>query len=198
MRDPGAPFEAEPFLKRLPQKPGVYQMLDVARRGAVRRQGAQSEEPRHQLLPCVGPQRKDDGVGRADSRHRDHADVERNRSAAARAEPDQKAAAAIQHRPARRQVISLHPSHRSRIPASCVSSRCEEKDRALFRAVSERERRAREHQHPAAAVSAAAVRRQLLQEPLAAVSAASDRSLQRAVRASWLRRRAMRTTCVMR
>ena len=30
MRDPGAPFEAEPFLKRLPQKPGVYQMLDAA------------------------------------------------------------------------------------------------------------------------------------------------------------------------
>src|SRR5512147_1258579 len=29
MRDPGLPFEAEPFLKRLPQKPGVYQMLDV-------------------------------------------------------------------------------------------------------------------------------------------------------------------------
>ncbi len=29
MRDPGVPFEAEPFLKRLPQKPGVYQMLDV-------------------------------------------------------------------------------------------------------------------------------------------------------------------------
>ena len=33
MRDPGVPFEAEPFLKRLPQKPGVYQMLDVT--GAV-------------------------------------------------------------------------------------------------------------------------------------------------------------------
>lgn len=33
MRDPGVPYEAEPFLKRLPQKPGVYQMLDVA--GAV-------------------------------------------------------------------------------------------------------------------------------------------------------------------
>ncbi len=30
MRDPGAPFEAEVFLKRLPQKPGVYQMLDAA------------------------------------------------------------------------------------------------------------------------------------------------------------------------
>ena len=30
MRDPGVPFEAEPFLKRLPQKPGVYQMLDVS------------------------------------------------------------------------------------------------------------------------------------------------------------------------
>jgi excinuclease ABC subunit C len=33
MRDPGVPFEAESFLKRLPQKPGVYQMLDVT--GAV-------------------------------------------------------------------------------------------------------------------------------------------------------------------
>jgi excinuclease ABC subunit C len=33
MRDPAAPFEAEPFLKRLPQKPGVYQMLDAG--GAV-------------------------------------------------------------------------------------------------------------------------------------------------------------------
>lgn len=33
MRDPGVPFEAEPFLKRLPQKPGVYQMLDAT--GAV-------------------------------------------------------------------------------------------------------------------------------------------------------------------
>ncbi len=29
MRDPGVLFEAEPFLKRLPQKPGVYQMLDA-------------------------------------------------------------------------------------------------------------------------------------------------------------------------
>ena len=30
MRDPGVPFDAESFLKRLPQKPGVYQMLDAA------------------------------------------------------------------------------------------------------------------------------------------------------------------------
>ena len=30
MRDPGVPFEAEAFLKRLPQKPGVYQMLDAS------------------------------------------------------------------------------------------------------------------------------------------------------------------------
>jgi len=33
MRDPGVPFEAEAFLKRLPQKAGVYQMLDAS--GAV-------------------------------------------------------------------------------------------------------------------------------------------------------------------
>ncbi len=30
MRDPGVPFEPEAFLKRLPQKAGVYQMLDAA------------------------------------------------------------------------------------------------------------------------------------------------------------------------
>ena len=30
MRDPSTPFEPDTFLKRLPQKPGVYQMLDVA------------------------------------------------------------------------------------------------------------------------------------------------------------------------
>ncbi len=29
MRDPGASFEPEPFLKRLPHKPGVYQMIDA-------------------------------------------------------------------------------------------------------------------------------------------------------------------------
>ncbi|HEY6599481.1 MAG TPA: excinuclease ABC subunit UvrC, partial [Pseudomonadales bacterium] len=33
MRDPGVPFEPEPVLKRLPQKAGVYQMLDAT--GAV-------------------------------------------------------------------------------------------------------------------------------------------------------------------
>ena len=30
MRDPGVPFEPEAVLKRLPQKAGVYQMLDAA------------------------------------------------------------------------------------------------------------------------------------------------------------------------
>src|SRR4029453_1144218 len=30
MHDPQIPFEPEAFLKRLPQKPGVYQMLDAA------------------------------------------------------------------------------------------------------------------------------------------------------------------------
>ena len=133
MRDPESSFEAEPFLKRLPQKPGVYQMLDATGIGAVRRQGAQSEEPRNELFSCIRAQRKDDGAGR-DVLHDIEITLtaERNRGTAARTEPDQKAAPAVQHRSARRQIVSLHLSDRSRISATRVSSRREEEDGRYF------------------------------------------------------------------
>ena len=90
------------------------------RRRALCRQGAQPEEARHQLragpLPLQphrphGARDGDDGV-----RHHPH----RDRGAAARSQPDQAAAAALQRAAARRQVVSLHPASpaTTRRPAS--------------------------------------------------------------------------------
>ena len=99
-------------VKRLPNAPGVYRMIERRRRRALCRQGAQPEEARHQLRAGPFPHQphrphgardRDDGVRRHP--HRD-------RSAAARSESDQALAAALQRADARRQIVPLHPADR--------------------------------------------------------------------------------------
>ena len=96
-----------------PSSPGVYRMLDAARRRHLRRQGAQPESARDELRAAGGPHqphRPHDRGDRVDGvRHGPH----RGRGAAARSQPDQALPPALQRAAARRQVVPLHPDRRA-------------------------------------------------------------------------------------
>ena len=88
---------------------------------------------------------------RGDGCGRDRLDRDRNRGAAARSQPDQAAAAALQRAAARRQVVSLYPDHRRSLGAADPqASRRAVAARTLFRAV-RLGRRGQPHHHRAAA-----------------------------------------------
>ena len=108
-------------------------------RRALCRQGAQPEEARHQLRAGPRPHQphRPDGArdGEDGVRRHPHGD----RSAAARSEPDQALAAALQCAAARRQVVSLYPAHRrpsARRRSSSIAARA--RARAIISAPSPR------------------------------------------------------------
>ncbi len=172
-------FDPKPFLANLSQRPGVYRMIAAERRSAVRRQGAQPEEPRqHLLLRQQGAGREDHGDGLADRQRRGHGDRVGDRSAAARIQPDQASSAALQRHAARRQELSVPVHHdRAGLPAHQLLPRHPQAPGTILRSVSERARHARNRAAAAEAVPAAPVQRHVLREPLAAVSAVPDQAL---------------------
>ena len=172
------------YAKLAPPGPGVYRMLDAA--GEVLYVGkAKSIRKRIVVLHAADRPRHPHRAGDRGDRvggvrhHRD-----RDRSAAARSQPDQAPAAALQRAAARRQVVSLYPDHRRSLGAANPQA----SRRALARGQLLRAVRlgvgGQPHHHGAAArVPAALLLGRLLREPHAAVPAASDQALLGAVHA---------------
>ena len=131
-----APDVIAAAVKTLPNAPGVYRMIDAQGRRALCRQGAQPEEARRQLY---APRRAERPHRAHDPRHRDdgfRAHAHRDRGAAARGQPHQAAAPALQRAAARRQVVPLHPDRRgSRGAGDHEASRRAAAEGQLFRAV---------------------------------------------------------------
>ena len=107
-----------------------------------------------------------------------------DRGAAARGQPHQAAAAALQRAAAGRQVAALHPAHRRpRGAAARQASRRAQAQGRLFRALRQRLGGEPHHQRAAARVPAALLQRQLLREPHAALPAVPDQALLRPLHA---------------
>jgi hypothetical protein len=102
-----------PGLRQAPAQPAGRLPDDQrGRRRSLCRQGAQPEEAGDQLRArprSFQPHHADD---RADDEHGVRHHPHRDRSAAARGQPDQAAEAALQRADARRQVVSLYPGDR--------------------------------------------------------------------------------------
>ena len=92
---------------------------ECGQRRALCRQG--QERPQAARLLCQGqraPAGPHPAHDRGDRDGRDHLHLDRNRGAAARGQPDQAVAAALQRAAARRQVVSLYPDHRRPLGAA--------------------------------------------------------------------------------
>ncbi len=163
-------------------------------RRSLCRQGVEPEETRDELRAGARPLQPHHADDRADGgdgiRHHAH----RDRGAAARGEPDQAAAPALQRVDARRQVVSLYPAHRRPRGAGHfqASRRAIEKGR-LFRPVRVGGRGRAHDQRAAARLPAAHLHRQRLREPDAAVPALPDQALFRSVHRGNLHRGLCRT-----
>ena len=83
-------------------------------RGALRRQGEEHPQAHHLLCAHGRPHGAHHAHDRRDRDDRVRLDRDRDRGAAARGEPDQAAAPALQRADARRQVVPLHPDHGGR------------------------------------------------------------------------------------
>ena len=136
---------------------------------------------------------------RRDRHDRVRLDRDRDRGAAARSEPDQAAAAALQRAAARRQVVPLYPDHgRPLGAADPQASRRAHAPGRLLRPVRLGVGGEPHHHGAGARVPDALLLRSVLREPHAAVPAASDQALLGAVHgrdrvrrlcASWCARR---------
>ena len=164
--------------KHAPSSPGVYRMIDAQGRRALRRQGEEHQEAGHRLYAADRlrpPHRAHDRGDRGDGVRLDR---DRDRGAAARSQPDQAAAAALQRAAARRQVVSLYPDHRATMGAADPqASRRAHRDGRLLRAVRLGLGGQPHHQRAAARVPAALLLGCVLREPHAAVPAVPDQAL---------------------
>ena len=145
---------------------------------SARPRTSRSASPPTRGRPATTPHRAHDRR-HGDDRVRLHQD--RDRGAAARGQPDQAPAPALQRAAARRQVVSLYPDHRRPLGAADPqASRRAHAARALLRAV-RLGRRGQPHHHRAAArVPVALVLRRLLREPHAGLACSTRSSAARA------------------
>ncbi len=105
-------FDSKGFVAALPRRPGVYRMygaegelLYVGKARSLKDRVGSYLQPRQDRAENLRARP-------ADRQHRSHGDELRHRGAAARVQPDQAASAALQHRSARRQELSVHPAAR--------------------------------------------------------------------------------------
>ena len=107
----------------LPDEPGVYLFRDARGQGHLRRQGEVDPQARRQPLLQPGDARRVRD-GRRDRVDRVRPRRHRGRGAAHRAELHQAVQAALQHPPARRQVLSVHRDLARRgLPARLLHAR---------------------------------------------------------------------------
>ena len=124
------------FAKLSPEAPGVYRMIDAD--GDVLYVG-KAKNIKKRVASYVRPTGHDTRIARmiaATATHRIRLHRHRDRSAAARSQPDQATAAALQRADARRQVVPLYPDHQrpSRAADPQASRRAQPAGR-LFRPV---------------------------------------------------------------
>ena len=106
------------YAKLAPNSPGVYRMIDA--NGEVLYVG-KAKSISKRIVAYARPTGYDTphrAHDRGDRRDRIRLDRDRDRGAAARSQPDQAAAPALQRAAARRQVVSLHPDHRRSLGAA--------------------------------------------------------------------------------
>ncbi len=150
-------------------------------RGALRRQGEVAEEARPRVYQARGAERTPPAHGGADPRPRGRDHGQRRRGAAARMQPDQAPPAALQHRPARRQVVPVHlrrqDHRRAALSAHRPAPRHQAQGLRLFRTVRVVGRGQRDARRAAPGVPDPLLPGQHLREPHAAVSAIPDQAL---------------------
>ena len=121
----------------LPDQPGVYLFKDAEGRGPLRRQG--DLDPQAGGRPLLG-QVRDPRLHRPGRVDRLPGHGERGRGAARRAAVHQAPPAAVQHPPARRQVLPLHRDQRRRgVPARLLHPRAPPLRPAVLRPLLERQ-----------------------------------------------------------
>ena len=154
---PAQVFDARELIASLPKRPGVYRMLNAARRDALRRQGARPEEARRQLFPENGPCAAHGADGRAGGAGRDDGDTLGGRGAAAGEQPDQGPPAALQRcSSATTRAIPTSALPGEPLPAAALPPRQAGEAPYLLRPVSQRGCGARRHRGAAEGVSSCA------------------------------------------
>ena len=167
----------------LPNEAGVYRMLDERGEALYVGKAKSLQEAGAGLRQGAGAAGPAAAHGGADPRDGVRHHRQRGRGAAARGQPDQAVPAGVQHRPARRQELSLHlPAHRPRVPADRQASRRQAAGDRVFRPVRLGRCGQRHAERPAQGVPLAQLPRQHLRLAHPALPAVPDQALLGALR----------------